>query len=138
MPSVRQRSGYCMMTPCDGCQIGYCERHKMQKTEHLVMLCQTREDYRKLWDKLAGRPVPAPTQVTQATVREDIQDQVTRRREICGGCEHFRIGQVKIECWCEIHDLRPRMRNCDGAKHRRFVERLRDPQGECKKGKWPE
>ena len=46
---------------CDPCQCtkpGWCERHRMRKTPHLLGLCQTREDYRRLWDAQAAAPKP--------------------------------------------------------------------------------
>ena len=37
--------------PCLCDKPGYCERHKRKKTPHLFRLCQTRPEYRALWDK---------------------------------------------------------------------------------------
>jgi len=37
--------------PCSCSEPGYCDRHKRQKTPHLWKLCQTRPEYRALWDK---------------------------------------------------------------------------------------
>ncbi len=37
---------------------GYCWRHKMRKSLHLHHLCQTRADYRALWDWMADGSLP--------------------------------------------------------------------------------
>lgn len=33
---------------------GYCEKHRVNKTEHWHHLCQTRQDYRQAWDDGRG------------------------------------------------------------------------------------
>lgn len=41
------------MTPCECPAAGWCERHQRAKSAHQYQLCQKREDYRALWDRLA-------------------------------------------------------------------------------------
>ena len=43
-----------MAAPCSCELAGFCERHRMRKSDHLFKLCRTREDYRKMWDMLVA------------------------------------------------------------------------------------
>lgn len=41
-------------TGCECEHAGYCVRHRMEKTDHLVHLCRTAPRYMSLWDRTAG------------------------------------------------------------------------------------
>lgn len=41
---------YAVDIPCQCPNAGWCERHKRKKTGRIYELCQTRSDYRRLWD----------------------------------------------------------------------------------------
>ena len=43
-----------MLTGCQCTEAGWCERHQVQKTEHLVRLCQGNESYFDAWEKGRG------------------------------------------------------------------------------------
>lgn len=43
-----------MTHPCLCTGPGFCSRHRMQKGPNNFRLCQTREEYRELWDRSAG------------------------------------------------------------------------------------
>jgi hypothetical protein len=57
---------------------GYCERHKVLKTQHWHKLCQTREEYRALWE--AGKGPGCTIDPSVAKARGDAQEQ---RIELC-------------------------------------------------------
>lgn len=38
----------------EGSRLGWCEKHQCKKTAHWVMLCQTRPEYRDLWNRSVG------------------------------------------------------------------------------------
>ena len=40
--------------PCQCAGPGWCERHRMDKADHLVSLCRTRAEYRAKWDEDAA------------------------------------------------------------------------------------
>lgn len=42
------------ITGCECQNAGYCSRHRMDKTEGLVKICQTKPEYFKLWDEKTG------------------------------------------------------------------------------------
>jgi hypothetical protein len=42
------------MEACSCPLAGWCERHKLNKSDHLHKLCQTRDDYRLAWDENRG------------------------------------------------------------------------------------
>lgn len=42
-----------MTNPCECVAAGYCPRHKFEKGQYLFELCQSRADYRELWDRRA-------------------------------------------------------------------------------------
>lgn len=69
------------------CQVaGYCERHKVLKTEHWLQLCKTREDYRVLWE--AGRGPGCEVDPAYAKARGETQE---RKLALCRAL------------WLEIH-----------------------------------
>jgi hypothetical protein len=43
-----------MLTGCQCTEAGWCERHQVQKSEHLVALCQGNESYFDAWEKGRG------------------------------------------------------------------------------------
>jgi hypothetical protein len=49
------------MTGCVCTEAGWCDRHKMLKSEHFLYLCQTQEDYWKVWEagNGPGQSIPA-------------------------------------------------------------------------------
>ena len=57
---------------------GYCDRHKVVKTKHWHHLCQTREDYRALWDVRKGPGCEIDPSVVKLRVEAD-----QRRLELC-------------------------------------------------------
>lgn len=42
------------MTDCQCTGPGWCERHKLQKSAHMVHLCQTRQNYLQAWEEGRG------------------------------------------------------------------------------------
>lgn len=66
------------MNECNNCKPGYCERHKMVKNAHLIMLCQTREDYRKYWDKKAVQKSSQKNEKQEETIVAEIKDETTK------------------------------------------------------------
>lgn len=47
--------------PCECPGAGFCQRHGFQKDAHNHVLCQTRGDYRALWDRQARGETAAPS-----------------------------------------------------------------------------
>lgn len=52
--------------PCSCDSPGWCSRHQRHKTPYLYQLCQSREDYRALWDRLVAEAPAEPPDVTAA------------------------------------------------------------------------
>ena len=42
------------MTKCECALVGWCKRHKVDKTKHLLHLCQTRQDFFDAWEENRG------------------------------------------------------------------------------------
>ena len=83
-----------MTAPCQCPEPGFCKRHGFTKTAHLHHLCQTRDDYRTLWDRRA-RP-PALDSLL-----------VIRRIAICHRCHDRPEGcwrAVAYGCMIEYHN----------------------------------
>lgn len=43
-----------MKTGCEGCKPGFCKRHKINKTENMVVLCGKNQDFFDRWEKGEG------------------------------------------------------------------------------------
>ena len=78
-----------MSEPCTCPVAKYCERHKRTKTRASHALCQTREDYRLLWDRMAARSRglgDTVKKVLKATGIARVVEAVTGKPN-CGGCK---------------------------------------------------
>lgn len=87
-----------MTAPCQCDSPGWCDRHGDRKTEHLWKLCQTREDYRKLWDdrRASTGPTIQPRQV-------DVQCRYLRAQAGEREC-HTCSGRVRVKTFgCALH-----------------------------------
>ena len=114
--------------PCECDGPGFCKRHQRHKTMHTFRLCQTRADYRDLWDQLAAQPrLPSTFQQKLHNVKqygaaiirwikagrpvrsdESVQGIV---RGICGKCRDFNPkGYCKL-CGCRINEDANALRN---------------------------
>jgi hypothetical protein len=103
-----------MSEPCQCPNAGWCQRHRMDKPLHLHKLCQSREDYRALWDRKAQQPAtdkpqtPKPQQtpswvgiVSYFRTPEDtgVGDTVQRYAAMLGG-EQFKVWAKKLGMPC--------------------------------------
>lgn len=62
-----------MTKPCECPVAGFCQRHNREKSRRAHELCQTRDDYRALWDQQLGQPVtprPGPCKFLGDVVRK--------------------------------------------------------------------
>jgi hypothetical protein len=104
-----------MSERCECPNAGWCQRHRMSKPPHLHRLCQSREDYRSLWDRKAQQPVdgkaqtPKPPQtpswvgiVSYFRSSEDtgVGDTVQRYAAMLGG-ELFKAWAKRIGLPCQ-------------------------------------
>jgi hypothetical protein len=129
-----------MTKPCDLCPIGsMCARHNIVKHAHLRMLCETREDYRALWDKQAAQSTAAPSlarriaNFSKAAIGHAVRglptaDQATidARLEICKACPRF-DGSICRHAKC----------GCGISRERAFLNKLAWADQSCPLGKWP-
>lgn len=88
-----------MTTPCECPVAGWCERHQQRKTPHIHHLCQTRKDYRRLWDRQAGEEKKESASASVSVVSDpsylesrglgDTIAKITSAVGIkpCGGCK---------------------------------------------------
>lgn len=109
-----------MSAPCTCPLAGYCERHQREKGQHLFHLCQTRDDYRALWDAqaegreyeptLAEKAARLATALTRWTLagspKRTDEEVATIFETICAPCEHFKAksdgaGSCKL-CGCAL------------------------------------
>lgn len=77
------------MSNCECPIAGYCERHKVTKTEHWHKLCQ-RDDYFTAWEEGRGPGQSPPAEVTDAR-RERIARNVATRQRLIGWLKLFRL-----------------------------------------------
>jgi len=94
---------------CTCTNAGWCERHKINKPPHLHHLCQTRDDYRAMWDRGAtGASQPKPQQepswvrlVSYFKAPDDtgVGDTVQRYAAMLGG-EAFKAWSKKLGMPC--------------------------------------
>jgi len=123
-----------MIKPCECESPGWCERHQCNKTPHLHQLCQTRADYRSLWDRLtddrgSAFPVGDGSAETFPPIREQFRtytaalrrwwkagrprrpkEEVARIVAICRGCEFYTDGRCRL-CGCPCNESRNVLRN---------------------------
>ena len=104
-----------MTTPCSCTGPGFCTRHGFHKNPHLYDLCQTREDYRELWDSQAGY---------YPLLSESDLEEPRRRESICRACEN----------WTSESDGCGLMRPCERHSLTRALWH-RDEPG-CREGRW--
>jgi hypothetical protein len=80
------------MTACDCPLSGYCERHKVNKTPHLLKLCRTDERYYRAWEEGRG--------IGQRASKAERDFQESRRQPPPPVCVHR--GEVigKASCGC--------------------------------------
>lgn len=96
---------------CEG--PGYCPRHKMTKGHNNFKLCQTRPEYRELWDNNVKNAVTdeftlleKAAALKESTVvhmkdgiRRTTKDQKQARMDICNACDK-REGNICKVCGC--------------------------------------
>src|SRR5208282_3366023 len=65
---------------------------------------------------------------------------MTNLKAICEACPAFRRGEVRAECWCSAIDDHPWEKNCEGARHRRWLSRIASGAPQCQPwteaGRW--
>lgn len=76
------------MTDCVCPIAGYCERHKVNKSEHWHSLCQTRDKYFAAWEEGRGPGQQLPPIDKQAR-KERIQEAAARRKRLVGWLQFF-------------------------------------------------
>lgn len=88
-----------MKTGCEGCQPGFCTRHKVNKNENLVKLCATRQEYFDKWEKGEG-----PTE-------EDQEDYYPLGTVLKGLLDKVGVGQLvnKVVEDCDCPDRQFKM-----------------------------
>lgn len=79
------------MTGCDCPMSGWCERHRVNKTPHLLHLCRTNDRYHQAWEE--GRGIGQ--KVTKA--QQDFQREIRKPREVC---IHRGEAVSKADCGC--------------------------------------
>ena len=68
-----------IIKPCECKEPGFCERYQRTMTPNLFHLCQTREEYRKLWDdKLRRRKENPPTPSGENRVQSSVSRKVQK------------------------------------------------------------
>src|ERR1700682_1327085 len=91
------------MSKCD-CQVaGCCPRHQMEKSEHLLHLCRTRDDYRNLWDQRVGIQ-PDPGEPFARTATCAYRGPAVRRQqcETCSGHVEVKVLACAVHSECTI------------------------------------
>jgi hypothetical protein len=78
------------MSECKCVMRGFCERHRVRKSDRMVKLCQTNDDYWRAWEEGSG-----PGQFRKLTDRQvkrlvRIQRNVLRDRRIMGWISFMR------------------------------------------------
>ena len=114
--------------PCSCPSPGWCSRHRRHKTPHLYELCQTREDYRRLWDRLAADPRPAlhpelAVRYAQPSGPTVPREEAERRWAICQACPDRKL---------EYQDGQPvcrRLCGCAGTAAIELTKRLSGEHG---------
>lgn len=99
------------MTGCQCEQSGWCERHKVRKTENWFRLCKTRDDYFRAWENGSGPGQKPPSSMPSVKKRAwnltkslaqfasdgfrlASKDEYGRRMFICDQCDR------RSENWC--------------------------------------
>ena len=113
--------------PCDCPLAGYCDRHKMDKTEILHQVCQNDADQREAWDKQIkegksanGERMPSLIQRALSFARANIrfirmgfemrsEEEVERIYNICAQCPTGKwdaSNKVCTDCGCKVQKAR--------------------------------
>ncbi len=103
------------MTKCECKMAGYCTRHKVEKSDELVRLCQTSQFYFDLWEncKGPGQTLPPLTEQVKNLANDVIahaknkfgkstEEERARRLSICDSCEYL-IKESKRCSACGCH-----------------------------------
>lgn len=84
--------------PCNGCEPGWCARFQKTMSPHLIHLCKTRADYRRIWDKALSNP---PTPAGGATAKRPEGGPGTNLKKFFA-----RLGfKATTHCKCTQHAL---------------------------------
>jgi len=75
------------MTQCQCTEAGWCERHQIKKSAHLVHLCQTKEDYFQAWEEGRGPGQYYNPQPEKAAREKKPIGPGKMLRKIVGGCK---------------------------------------------------
>jgi hypothetical protein len=85
---------------CSCAASGYCDRHRVFKTEHWHYLCQHREDYRHAWDEARG-PGQTASDETRQRKQAEREDYIERMHALWASL-HVKTNptQAWLDNWC--------------------------------------
>lgn len=112
-----------MPAPCQCDSPGWCERHKRYKSAHTFQLCQTRADYRAMWDEQAKASRPASEATEHAATPRRPAAKIAEIELACRACEYFDDG-------CTVAFRAP----CRRWQHTQ--DAWASPNTSCPRGKW--
>ena len=137
-----------VVEPCRCTKPGWCDRYKREMTPKLFHLCQTNEQYRKLWDDKVNGIKKKPVKINKkekeisttkklSNYRKAIVKWISAGRPVrsdeeveriynqfCNSCE-FKLNRSCILCGCKVNKAKSALFN-----------KIKMATEECPKGFW--
>jgi hypothetical protein len=125
------------VTDCECTDAGFCPRHRCRKTEHWLMLCQTRPDYFQRWEQ--GQGPGQHRSAEPSLIKKALNFGAAVVRHVASGLTQVNDDtyQLRLDQCRQCASLNVERMVCQEANCGCYVERkARWASQSCPLGKW--